>query len=159
MTIHCPGQLKLQMLLLTLIFCQYCPRKFFCQRCCQHKHQTKEHHWIERCVMLDWKEDDNAGSIIIIHHHGCWPTSQCPTEHLCKCYACSEPFPCQCLLKRKVEAINCLDNIDIKKTTMNKFISFLVAILVAAQSSAFMDQPVFCQQQVMSNLILVMFEF
>jgi hypothetical protein len=42
---------------------------------------------------------------------------------------------------------------------MNKFLSFLVAVLAVAQASAFMGQPVFGQQRVVRNLIAVMFEF
>ena len=62
---------------------------------------------------------------------------------------------CQCLFERKLEAINRLDN----KTTMNKFISFLVAILVVAKVSPFMGQSVFSQQRLVTNLVAVMLIF
>jgi hypothetical protein len=80
------------------------------------------------------------------------------TEDLHKRYdAISDPFPRQCLLERKLEAINRLDDIDTRKTTMNKFLSFLVAVLAVTKASAFMSQPVFGQQRVMTNLVAVMF--
>jgi hypothetical protein len=59
----------------------------------------------------------------------------------------------------ELEAINRLGDTDNQTITMNKFLSFLVAVLAVAQASAFMGQPVFGQQRVVRNLVAMIFEF
>jgi hypothetical protein len=61
------------------------------------------------------------------------------------------------ILRRKFEAINVrFTTLNRKELTMmNKFLSFLVAVLTIAQTSAFMGQPVFSQQRTVRDFVAI----
>jgi hypothetical protein len=61
------------------------------------------------------------------------------------------------ILRRKFEAINVrFTTLNRKELTMmNKFLSFLVAVLAIAQTSAFMGQPVFSQQRTVRDFVAI----